>query len=769
MEGGSRGKRGSEADVLQRHTASNHRLGAINENESGENDYGGMDNVFRAFGVFGQRDDKSKGANTAPEDEHSESFHFFTLRFVDPTMEHTYEEYYWDRSRTRLQQHWKFLLGGFIAYTIALCALINSDDLLPVLLFHILLVIFPMSLMVKFGNNEYLPHQLALLLGCCVFVLGMVGSILGVGLVLYTDVLHPIVYAGLFFVTGCLMPKYSVPFIHTLFVNFIIFSLYVGSKALSENGFKDEPTGLSIVLLATAVLLNCYIAREKEIQMRLEFLYSKKVNVENDNLRKQVWSLEQTNGPAAVGALNVDLESPVEKAVSVIKELIRRQGTAENDAKNLEHVLRVITQHQDMLKPDFEQQLDNGEGIDEEIGNWLFYELASKENKGTGATGESWMGNRKPTANPNRRLSALSILPSFTPQEEQSLERMIAKENAWGWDVFELNSLTHGRPLYFVAMYLFKKYDFLAKFKIDEVKLQNFFKAIEDGYGKKIPYHNNMHAADVLLSVNFLLTNGKIKEHLSEIDLFSALLAAAVHDYNHPGVNNAFQINTASSKALIYNDKSVLENYHISAAWMLLKQPQNDIVSNLSDADRKTVRNCMIDMILATDMAFHFETVGDLKSKLSAGEINLTEQRTKMLMLKVALKVADIGHTAKKIDLHEKWTDRVQTEFYEQGDKEASLGLDISPFMDRKTSNIPKSQVGFINFVVMPLFEAFNFTKDYDVLLNQLKANQHMWETRMKEDAPGTSSSNAPASSAAAKDSGNAASSSKASGDSALK
>lgn len=39
-----------------------------------------------------------------------------------------------------------------------------------------------------------------------------------------------------------------------------------------------------------------------------------------------------------------------------------------------------------------------------------------------------------------------------------------------------------------------------------------------------------------------------------------------------------------------------------------------------------------------------------------------------------------------------------------QGDREAALGLPISPLMDRSKASLPFSQINFIEFIVAPLF-----------------------------------------------------------------
>jgi hypothetical protein len=50
-----------------------------------------------------------------------------------------------------------------------------------------------------------------------------------------------------------------------------------------------------------------------------------------------------------------------------------------------------------------------------------------------------------------------------------------------------------------------------------------------------------------------------------------------------------------------------------------------------------------------------------------------------------------------------KWADLVSEEFFQQGDNEKSLGLEISPMCDRTKTNLRTMQMGFIEFAVAPL------------------------------------------------------------------
>ena len=57
------------------------------------------------------------------------------------------------------------------------------------------------------------------------------------------------------------------------------------------------------------------------------------------------------------------------------------------------------------------------------------------------------------------------------------------------------------------------------------------------------------------------------------------------------------------------------------------------------------------------------------------------------------LHCADLSNPTKPLELYQKWTDRVMNEFFLQGDRESSQGLEISPMCDRHKACIEKTQV----------------------------------------------------------------------------
>ena len=68
--------------------------------------------------------------------------------------------------------------------------------------------------------------------------------------------------------------------------------------------------------------------------------------------------------------------------------------------------------------------------------------------------------------------------------------------------------------------------------------------------------------------------------------------------------------------------------------------------------------------------------------------------------VQVALKCADVGHLALPTRTHKLWVERLQEEFFLQGDEERKKGMPISALMDRhKASKLSSSQVSIFDKV----------------------------------------------------------------------
>ncbi|EDV26876.1 uncharacterized protein TRIADDRAFT_23032, partial [Trichoplax adhaerens] len=277
----------------------------------------------------------------------------------------------------------------------------------------------------------------------------------------------------------------------------------------------------------------------------------------------------------------------------------------------------------------------------------------------------------------------------------------------WTFDNFYLSDITKGQPLRYMGYELFhKNCNLLNKFDITVSCFDAFLQTVQQGYAKyDNPYHNVIHATDVLQTVYYLTTKTGLLNWLTDLEVFALLLAAAIHDYEHTGTTNSFLVASGSELALMYNDRSVLENHHISCAFRVITQPEHPILKGFSYEQFREIRCMIIDMVLATDMTTHFQQVEFMKRSLLNPKGIEKIDRTKVL--NYILHCADISHPAKSWELHSRWTNLLMNEFFKQGELEHQLGLPYSPLCDKTTTKIPESQVGFINFIVNPLFDIF--------------------------------------------------------------
>ena len=136
-------------------------------------------------------------------------------------------------------------------------------------------------------------------------------------------------------------------------------------------------------------------------------------------------------------------------------------------------------------------------------------------------------------------------------------------------------------------------------------------------------------------------------------------------------------------------------------------------------------------------MSKHFDLLGQFRGKYKApDDFKVNNSDMKLELFRLIIKAADIGHAAKNIELHEKWCKRVVEEFYTQGDLEKQLGLSVSMYCDRETTDISKSQIGFIKNIVLPLFSVINFILESEDIgencVDQLKINEDFWIKRRK-------------------------------------
>ena len=284
----------------------------------------------------------------------------------------------------------------------------------------------------------------------------------------------------------------------------------------------------------------------------------------------------------------------------------------------------------------------------------------------------------------------------------------------------------------FLGKEIIKKANIMHLF--DESKLDNFLMLLSKTYqNTRALYHTSLHGVDVCYSSLIILTfleddKNKIKD-ISELDIVSLLISALAHDVGHPGLTNKFMINSKNELSIIYNDVSVLENFHCAKTFQLLENNDINIFSNFSNENLLLLRKKMIGEILSTDMSNHFKIVDEYKQYKKSVDEKLHQNQ-----LNFITHIADLFHNYRKIEISLKWVELLSNEFWNQGDKEKELGLPISFLCDREDIDVPKSQVSFINtFSIPTMQELVEVNIKFDQLKNNAVNNLNFWEKCQKE------------------------------------
>ncbi|KAG2466508.1 PDE4D phosphodiesterase, partial [Polypterus senegalus] len=336
-----------------------------------------------------------------------------------------------------------------------------------------------------------------------------------------------------------------------------------------------------------------------------------------------------------------------------------------------------------------------------------------------------------------------SNIPRFgvKTETEDSLAKELEDVNKWGLNVFKVSEYSGNRPLTVIMYTIFQERDLLKTFKIPLDTFITYLMTLEDHYHTDVAYHNNIHAADVAQSTHVLLSTPALEAVFTDLEILAAIFASAIHDVDHPGVSNQFLINTNSELALMYNDSSVLENHHLAVGFKLLQEENCDIFQNLTKKQRQSLRKMVIDIVLATDMSKHMNLLADLKTMVetkkvtSSGVLLLDNYSDRIQVLQNMVHCADLSNPTKPLQLYRQWTDRIMEEFFSQGDRERERGMEISPMCDKHNASVEKSQVGFIDYIVHPLWETWAdlVHPDAQDILDTLEDNREWYQSTIPQ------------------------------------
>jgi len=178
------------------------------------------------------------------------------------------------------------------------------------------------------------------------------------------------------------------------------------------------------------------------------------------------------------------------------------------------------------------------------------------------------------------------------------------------------------------------------------------------------------------------------------------LFAALLHDIDHPGTNNSFQIKTCSALAMTYNDKSVLES---NSACVGSKLIQDVFSFTLNDEQFSILRQTFIRCVLRTD----YSRLQKFLSRIINIQVDWSNKEHRQLAAMLLVIMCDLSFAIRQWDTAGYWYGMMRDEQLQQGDLERRIGMKPVPLMDRRVarSNTELVKTHF-NVFVIPVFQA---------------------------------------------------------------
>lgn len=356
-----------------------------------------------------------------------------------------------------------------------------------------------------------------------------------------------------------------------------------------------------------------------------------------------------------------------------------------------------------------------------------------------------------------RRTSRIPMAPTPDPEDYGvSYELYLS----WSFNTLVMSKLQRGQTAVFTIQGFHEPGHGYITSKAEKLTLDRFVKACEKEYKDENPFHNFAHAVDCLHTVARVMRLMSSGAFLTELEQFTLLVAALGHDLAHPGLNNFFLSEAGHELALKYNDRSPLENMHCAKLYAVLASEENNVLAKLSREQYREVRNACIEAVLHTDMIGHQGMVNDLQmtyqvnseafavwvddykvdaaNTLDEAEV-FQAPETKILAMNAILHSADVSNPCRAWEVTKQWADCCLEEFFSQGDQEKKLGIPVQFLNDRDKLNRPNSQIGFLEFVISPLFGALIWLWPVmhefgDNLARNMREWEQLWEVQEPKD-----------------------------------
>ena len=263
---------------------------------------------------------------------------------------------------------------------------------------------------------------------------------------------------------------------------------------------------------------------------------------------------------------------------------------------------------------------------------------------------------------------------------------------------------------------------------LDQKFLRRFIEKTSLHY-RENPYHNFHHAVDTVNTIGWMISLPVFHRHLPQHHKFLLLFTALIHDIEHPGHNNQWEISIQSALAQKYQNEAVLEKHSLDVTRHLLSDPKYIFLAKVEAETVGDWMNTIEELVMSTDFAAHRGFLDDFGAYLENNEPDFSQPQFLSWITRALMKAADIANTSKPFPEAMVWGKRVMMEFWAQGGMEKSRNFPVGPLNDPETVKLNAAQAGFIRFAVLELFQLIaRIEPGFQLLVDTLTTNLAIYD-----------------------------------------
>ncbi|KAH9848356.1 HD-domain/PDEase-like protein [Lenzites betulinus] len=339
--------------------------------------------------------------------------------------------------------------------------------------------------------------------------------------------------------------------------------------------------------------------------------------------------------------------------------------------------------------------------------------------------------------------------------DRDAQERLVHSLSSWHFEPHKLPEEEVIACSYILFEALYRIENMQETVSVPLSSIATFLQHLCQLYRQANTYHNLQHALDVFQAVYFFLVSSGVVPpvtilleegrtwrrdpeqsdplvaQLTDEDLFALCIAAMGHDVGHPGLNNAFMKNAKTPLAVVYDDKSVLEQMHYSLILQIMRHHDLSLL-----LDRPTqgplFRKLLLETVLATDMGVHFNFMTDFRALLDGADFPAFKRR--VLVCQALIKCADISNPSRPYLVSQHWATALESEWSSQSLLEKHLQLPPSVKPSDSRIGEANGQIWFNKTFARPLFELVAAgIPSLEQFAAQTRDNLSLWQTRADE------------------------------------